>query len=75
MSNYYVNSNPSFDGWGWGYTAGAGYDVPLSRSVSLVPVVTYAYGRVGDVNQAGVGTYATGWKQNVVDLGVGVTFH
>jgi hypothetical protein len=75
FSNYHVNSTPSFDGTGWGFTAGAGYDLRVGRDVSLTPVVNYVYGAVGDVNQSGVGRYATGWKQNVVELGLGVTFH
>src|SRR5207244_5742837 len=35
FSNYYVNSSPSFDGTGWGFTAGAGYDIRVGRDVSL----------------------------------------
>src|SRR2546422_9237870 len=31
FSNYYVNSSPSFDGTGWGFTAGAGYDIRVGR--------------------------------------------
>jgi len=75
FSNYYVNSTPSFDGTGWGFTAGAGYDIRVGRDVSLTPVVNYVYGGVGDVNESGVGRFATGWKQSVIDFGVGVTFH
>jgi len=30
---------------------------------------------VGDINQAGAGAVFTGWKQNVLDVGLGVTFH
>lgn len=75
LSNYHIDSSPSYDGWGWGFTAGAGFDYPVGRHVALEPLVTYAYGYVGDVNLAGVGTYATGWKQNVVDFGLGLMFH
>ena len=75
FSNYHVNSSPSFDGTGWGFTAGAGYDIRFGRDVSLTPVVNYVYGGVGNVNKSGVGTFATGWKQNVVEFGLGVTFH
>ncbi len=74
FSNYYVNSTPSFDGTG-GFTAGAGYDIRVGRDVSLTPVVNYVYGGVGDVNESGVGRFATGWKQHVIDFGLGVTFH
>jgi len=75
FSSYYVNSAPSFDGVGWGLTGGVGYDIPLGRAVSLTPVVTYMYGGVGNVNEAGVGTARTQWRQNVVDFALGVTFH
>ncbi len=75
LSNYHVNSTPSFNGTGWGFTAGAGYDVRVGRDLSLTPVVNYVYGGVGNVNQSGVGTAATGWKQHVIDFGLGVTFH
>lgn len=75
FSSYNIDSNPSYDGTGWGFTAGAGYDIRVGRNVSLTPVVNYFWGGVGDVNQAGVGPVFTGWKQNVVDVGLGVTFH
>ncbi len=75
FSNYHVNSAPSFDGTGWGLTGGVGYDIRVGRDVSLTPVVHYMYGGVGDVNQAGFGAVRTQWKQNVVDFGLGVTFH
>jgi len=75
FSNYYVNSDPSFDGTGWGFTAGAGYDIRVGRDVSLTPVVNFVYGGVGDVSESGVGTVATGWRQRAIDFGLGVTFH
>ena len=73
-SDTYDNYAP-FDGIGWGFTGGVGYDIPLGRAVSLTPVVTYMYGGVGNVNEVGVGTARTQWKQNVVDFALGVTFH
>ncbi len=75
FSNYHVNSAPSFDGTGWGFTAGAGYDIRVGRDLSLTPVVNYVYGGVGDVNEEGFGAVRTQWKQNVVEFGLGVTFH
>ena len=74
FSNYHINSTPSWDGTGWGFTTGAGYDIRFGRDVSLTPVVNYFWGGVGDINRAGR-TMFTGWKQNVLDVGVGVTFH
>src|SRR2546421_11436303 len=76
FSDYRVDTSPSYDGTGWGFTAGVGYDVRVGRNVSLTPVVDYVYGGVGDVSVSGGGApFATGWKQNVVDFGLGVTFH
>ncbi len=64
------------DGTGWGFTAGVGYDIRVGRNVSLTPVANFVYGGVGDLNVSGGGApFATGWKQNVVDFGLGVTFH
>ena len=74
FSNYHINSEPSWDGTGWGFTVGAGYDLRFGRDVSLTPVVNYFWGGVGDVNRGG-GTVFTGWKQHVLDVGLGVTFH
>jgi hypothetical protein len=74
LSNYHINSGPSWDGTGWGFTAGAGYDLRYWRDISLTPVVNYTWGDVGDVNFAGSAAF-TGWRQNVLDVGLGVTFH
>lgn len=75
LSNYHINSTPSYGGTGWGFTAGAGYDIRYGRDVSLTPVVNYVWGEIGDVNLSGSGTQFTGWRQNVIDVGLGVTFH
>ncbi|OLC77291.1 MAG: hypothetical protein AUH78_04725 [Gemmatimonadetes bacterium 13_1_40CM_4_69_8] len=76
FSSYNVNTSPSITGTGWGFTAGVGYDVRVGRNVSLTPVANFVYGGVGELGvSGGGGTFATGWKQNVVDFGLGVTFH
>src|SRR5437764_761428 len=75
LSNYHINSTPAWDGTGWGVTAGAGYDLRFGRDVSLTPVVNYTWGDVGDVNLGSSGTVFTRWRQNVFDVGLGVTFH
>ena len=75
LSGYHINSTPAWDGTGWGWTAGAGYDVRFGRDVSLTPVVNYTWGDVGDVNIGSSGAVFTGWRQNVLDVGLGVTFH
>ena len=75
FSDYRVDTSPSVEGTGWGFTAGIGYDIRVGRNVSLTPVANFVYGGVGDLSVSGGGTFATGWKQNVVDFGLGVTFH
>ena len=67
------NLNPSgfatTSSTGWGFTAGAGYDIRVGRMISLTPVADFTYG--GGLSPGG----ATGWKQTVIDFGLGVTFH
>lgn len=75
FSNYDLDTSPSVSGTGWGLTAGVGYDIRVGRNVSLTPVVNFVYSGVGELQQSGGGTFATGWRQNVVDFGLGVTFH
>ncbi len=78
VSSYHANTFPSSEGTGLGLTAGAGYDIRVGRDVSLTPVVNFLFGALGDfdvpLNGGGFAT-ARGWKQHVVDVGLGVTFH
>ncbi|MGE3707182.1 MAG: outer membrane beta-barrel protein [Vicinamibacterales bacterium] len=60
-------------GKGPGFIAGAGYDIPLGRRVALTPAVNYWYGRMGNLRVLGE-TFATGWRQNVIDVTIGLTF-
>src|SRR6266550_619980 len=67
--------NAFSNAWGWGFTADAGYDIALRSRLSLTPRLTYAYGNLGTVQNTGAHSFSlTGWKQNVVDLGVGLTY-
>ncbi len=76
LSNYHSRSANAFsNAWGWGFTADAGYDIALRSRVSLTPRLTYAYGNLGTVHNTGAHPFSlTGWKQNVVELGVGLTY-
>src|SRR5258708_33453109 len=74
FSNYHVNTSPSFDGTGWGFTGGVGYDIRVGRDISLTPVVNYVYGGGGGVNQEGPGGAFSGGKRNGLGAGLGVTF-
>jgi hypothetical protein len=61
-------------GTGLGLTGGAGYDIRVSRRVSVTPAVNVWYGRPGDLKILGE-TFASKWRHNVVDFTVGITFH
>jgi hypothetical protein len=61
-------------GKGVGLVAGAGYDVRLGPRVSLTPAVNVRVGYIGDLGVDGE-TFVSGWKQNVVDVTIGLTFH
>jgi hypothetical protein len=61
-------------GSGLGVIVGLGYDIPISRNVSLTPALNYWGGRLGDL-QFGSQTSFNNWRQNVVDLTIGITVH
>jgi len=61
-------------GKGMGGVAGAGYDVRLGPRVSLTPAVNMRVGYIGDLRVEGE-TFVSGWKQNIVDVMIGLTFH
>ena len=58
---------------GWGVLAGIGYDLRVGRNISITPSVNYYYGQPGDLSFEG--ETIGGWKQNVIDVGIGITFH
>jgi hypothetical protein len=58
-------------GSGPGFVAGAGYDFPLWRRVSVTAGVDYWYGRLGNVSLLG-DTFARNWTQNVVVVTFGI---
>lgn len=59
-------------GSGPGFLVGAGYDIRLGR-VALTPAVNYWRGHIGEIEGRGVAV-ASGWKQSIVDVTIGVTF-
>jgi hypothetical protein len=76
VSTYRANSSPAVTGTGWGFLLGLGYDLAVSRRVSLSPGARYVFGRVGDISISdGGGPFATGWKQNLFHVDLGLTFH
>jgi hypothetical protein len=58
---------------GWGVLAGMGYDLRVGRNVSLTPCINYHFGKPGDLSADG--DTLPGWKQDVVSLELGITFH
>ena len=65
---------PDITGTGWGVIAGLGYDWRVGKNISLTPVANAYFGRPGDLEANGT-TVVRGWKQNVLDVGLGITFH
>lgn len=59
-------------GSGPGFVVGVGYDIRVGR-VAITPAVNYWFGNIGDLRGRGV-SVASGWKQSVVDVTIGVTF-
>jgi hypothetical protein len=59
---------------GYGFVMGLGYDIRVGTNISITPVGNFYYGSDGDLNESGT-TLETGWKHNVYDFGLGITFH
>ena len=64
----------TLDGMGWGLLAGIGYDLRVGTNVSLTPVANFYFGGPGNLT-SGNTTVVSGTSQNVIDIGLGVTFH
>jgi hypothetical protein len=64
----------TLDGMGWGLLAGIGYDLRVGRNISLTPVANFYFGQPGNLT-SGNTTMVTGLSQNVIDIGLGITFH
>jgi len=69
LADYRASDGGSETSSGWGFGVGTGYDIRVGRMISLTPVVDFTYG--GGMSPFGL----TGWKQSVIDFGLGVTFH
>lgn len=75
FSNYdFAYSGNSVTGIGGGIVLGAGYDIRVGRNTSLTPTADFWMGSVGDLKSSGT-LVNTGWKQRVISLGLGITFH
>lgn len=64
----------SIDKVGWGVLAGVGYDIRVARNISITPSVNYYFGQEGKITIVGEPAL-DGFKHDVVDFVVGITFH
>lgn len=70
----YQNNRPGgFGGSGWAWTAGAGYEIPVTENLRLAPMVDYAAGSLGDVRNAI--TVEIGRCYSVVEFKVAIAWH
>jgi len=70
----YQNNHPDgYGGKGWSGTAGAGYEIRLSKSLGLAPMVVYSAGSLGDVRN--ILMVETGRRCSVVEFKVGIIGH
>jgi len=58
---------------GFGLTFGAGYDIRVGTNMSITPVANFSWGNVGDAHSGG--GVIPGTKENVFQVGLGVTWH
>ena len=78
LSEAEVNVNgTTAKGKGWALMASVGYDLPfvgaLGGAFGVTPRVSYVYSSVGDLRYAsGSAPYATGWRHQVVSVGIGL---
>jgi hypothetical protein len=61
-------------GVGLGLMAGVGYDIPIGRSTAVTPMATFWMGKPGDLSVDDI-EVVHGFKHNVIELGVAVTFY
>jgi hypothetical protein len=74
--------------WGWGWTAGLGYDIRVARNLSLTPVASVQFASIGDAplfriedvppelaDELAELNSAHGLKHNVIDVGLRITLH
>jgi hypothetical protein len=70
----YSNNHPlASGGHGFAWTAGAGYEIPLTTTAALVPVVSYSLGGFGDVRTAV--EIATNRRYSVIEFKAGFVWH
>ncbi|HMU60789.1 MAG TPA: hypothetical protein PKA66_03330 [Gemmatimonadales bacterium] len=68
------SSGTTTSGNGFGGVVGVGYDIPVGRTVSLTPVASFRFGSIGTISNDAA-SFPVGLDQNVVDVGLGITWH
>jgi hypothetical protein len=68
------SSGTTTSGNGFGGLVGVGYDIPVGRAVSLTPVASFRFGSIGTISNDEA-SFPVGLDQNVVDVGLGITWH
>ena len=61
-------------GESFGLSAGVGYDIRVGRNVSITPIADFLFGGSRDIQESGT-TVIPGMSMNVLNVGLGVTFH
>ena len=70
----YQNNRPGgFNGSGWSWIAGVGYEIPLTENFGLAPIVDYAAGSLGDVRN--IIAVETGRRYSVVEFKAALIWH
>lgn len=64
-----------FSGTAWGLTGAAGWDIPVSETLSVRPLLSYSYGPPRSLHAPDGTLIATGWKQHLLSLDVGFVIH
>ena len=71
---FYTNNRPEgFNGSGWAWTAGGGYEIRVWKELGVAPVVAWSEGRFGDVRN--VIATETGRRFSVVEFKLDVLWH
>jgi hypothetical protein len=70
----YQNNRPGgVNGSGWSWTAGVGYEIPLTEKLGLAPIVDYNAGSLGDVRSSL--TVETDRRYSVLEFKVAIAWH
>jgi len=71
---FFENADKTFfKGFGWGARGAIGYDIRMSHVPWIKPRVSLTHARLGTLHDPFGTAAATGWKQNVLSAGLGVT--